>query len=73
MRRLEIPFLETDDVQQIDKLNKLMNGLKATAIDCNPWPAYQADAKAHFLMAHNGDAILLKYVIACLLYTSRCV
>lgn len=64
VRRLEIPFLETDEVQQIDKLNHLMDGLKATAIDCNPWPAYHADAKANFLMAHNGESILLKYVIA---------
>ncbi|SOD13300.1 carbohydrate-binding family 9-like protein [Pedobacter xixiisoli] len=64
MRRLEIPFLETDDVQEMDKLNQLMVGLKAIAIDCNPWPAYQADAKANFLMAHNGDAILLKYIVA---------
>ena len=64
VRRLEIPFLETDEIQQIDKLNHLMDGLQATAIDCNPWPAFQADAKANFLMAHNGEAILLKYVIA---------
>lgn len=64
VRRLEIPFLETEDVQQIDKLNRLMDGLQAADIDSSPWPAYQADVKAHFLMAHNGEAILLKYVIA---------
>lgn len=63
MRRLEIPFLATDDVREIDKLNHLMDGLRAANIDCNPWPAYQADAEAKFLMAHNREAILLKYVI----------
>lgn len=64
VRRLEIPFLETDDVKEIDKLNQLMDGLSAVPIDCNPWPIYQANAEAKFLMAHNGEAILLKYVIA---------
>ncbi len=64
MRRLEIPFLDTHNLKEIDKLNQLMDSLQAVAIDCNPWPAYQADAQAEFLMAHNGDAILLKYVIS---------
>ncbi len=64
MRRLEIPFLETHNLKEIDKLNQLMDGLQAAAIDCNPWPVYQADAQAKFVMAHNGDAILLKYVIS---------
>lgn len=64
MRRLEIPFIQTDDLQNIAQLNHLMDGLTATAIDCNPWPIYQASAKAKFLMAHNGDAIFLKYIVA---------
>jgi len=62
--RLEIPFLDTHNLKEIDKLNQLMDGLQAVAIDCNPWPAYQTNAQAKFLMAHNGDAILLKYVIS---------
>ncbi|RWU10588.1 carbohydrate-binding family 9-like protein [Pedobacter chitinilyticus] len=64
MRRLEIPFLDTHNLKEIDKFNQLMDGLQAAAIDCNPWPAYQADAQAKFLIAHNGDAILLKYIIS---------
>ena len=64
MRRLEIPFLDTHNLKEIDKLNQLMDSLQAATIDRNPWPAYQADAQAKFLMAHNGDAILLKYVVS---------
>ena len=64
MRRLEIPFLDTGEINEIDKLNQLMDDLKAEPINCNPWPLYQANVKAKFIMAHNSDTILLKYVIA---------
>lgn len=64
VRRLEIPFLETKDTQKVDELNQLMDRLQAVPIDCNPWPAYQANVQAKFMMAHNGQAILLKYIIA---------
>ncbi|WP_343532569.1 carbohydrate-binding family 9-like protein [Pedobacter sp.] len=64
MRRLEIPFLETKDTQKVDKLNQLMDRLPAVPIDCNPWPVYQANVQAKFAMAHNGQAILLKYIVA---------
>ena len=64
MRRLEIPFLDTANVEQIDQLNQMMDSFPSVAIDCNPWPAYQANAEAKFLMAHNGEAILLKYIVS---------
>jgi len=63
VRRLEIPFLETKDTQKVDKLNQLMDRLPVIPIDCNPWPAYQANVQAKFTMAHNGQAILLKYIV----------
>lgn len=64
MRRLEIPFIDTNGLQEIEQISQLMGGLKTTPIDCNPWPVYQANADAKFSMAHNGQSILLKYIIA---------
>lgn len=64
MRRLEIPFLDTAKIKEVDKLNQLMDGLQAVAIDCKPWPTYQVNADAKFLMAHNSQSILLKYIIS---------
>lgn len=63
MRRLEIPFLETGGVLEVEQISQLMEGLMAVPIDCNPWPAYQANAEAKFSMAHNGETILLKYKV----------
>ena len=64
VRRLEIPFIDTNGLKEIEQISQLMGGLKTTPIDCNPWPVYQANADAKFSMAHNGQSILLKYIIA---------
>lgn len=64
MRRLKIPFLITEGIKEVGQISQLMDGLKTTSLDCNPWPAYKANVDAKFVMAHNGQSILLKYMIA---------
>jgi hypothetical protein len=64
VRKLEIPFLNTGDVQDIAQINQMMDAVEPSNIDRNPWPLYQANVQAKFLMAHNGSAIFLKYVVA---------
>lgn len=63
MRRLTIPFLK-NNTYKADEINLLMDSLEAAPIDRNPWPSYLANTEAKFIMAHNGESILLKYIIA---------
>jgi len=63
VNKLEIPYIKTSDFSTADELMLAVKQLQNLPISYSPWPEFKSDAKANFIIAHNTDAIILKYQI----------
>ena len=63
MEKLEIPFIAIPGIPVPDDIISYFNELCPIAINNNPWPQNSHSVKANYSIAHNGNAIFLKYHI----------
>lgn len=63
LNKLEIPYLNISEITEVDELINKLEQFKSTPIACNPWPEFVSETKAEFIMAHDKNAILLRYKI----------
>lgn len=63
MRKLEIPYIAVSGVPSPEDIIPYLDQLVAMPIANNPWPKYKNDVKAKYTIAHNGNAIFLKFNI----------
>lgn len=63
MKTINIPYIESGEFRDTNLLMAKMEILNQEPISCEPWPAFSTDTKVEFSIAHNGNAILLKYKI----------
>ncbi|PST82682.1 hypothetical protein C7T94_08455 [Pedobacter yulinensis] len=63
MNQLKIPYISTSDFNTPDTLLHAMQQLERQQIAINPWPEFTSDTRADFFIAHNTQAILLKYQV----------
>ena len=63
MKKLKIPYINIAHIRDPDKMFIEMETLQSLPISCNPWPEFSTETKAEFVIAHNGNSILLKYKI----------
>ena len=61
MEKLEIPFSTVPGIPSPEDVISYLKELQPIAIDKNPWPQYSHSVKASYSIAHNGNAIFLKY------------
>ena len=64
MKKLFVPFIDqqTADIDA-EKVASLMTLLPIHLIDHQAWPQFKTDLQAGFRIAHNNDAILLRYEV----------
>ncbi|MBK1440888.1 hypothetical protein JHJ32_12885 [Parapedobacter sp. ISTM3] len=63
MKRLIVPFIPVAGVPSPREVMPLLETVQKTPIDVNPWPHFVHDVEANVTIAHNGNAIFLKYDI----------
>lgn len=61
MKTIDVPFME--GVEDLPSFSTLLADFPLHKIDNSPWPKFKSTAKANFAIAHNGNAILLKYEV----------
>lgn len=60
---LEIPYINLPGIPYPGDAVPYLNNLSPIGIQTNPWPHYNNSVNANFSIAHNGNAILLKYAV----------
>ncbi|TKB99204.1 carbohydrate-binding family 9-like protein [Pedobacter cryophilus] len=63
MEKLQIPFIEIAGIPSSNDVALCLNQLHPIEIGHNPWPQFSNSVKANYTIAHNGNAIFLKYQI----------
>ncbi|HTN19690.1 MAG TPA: carbohydrate-binding family 9-like protein [Pelobium sp.] len=61
--KLAIPFLGIPGIPSPEDVATYMNRFEPILIQSNPWPNFKHFVKANYTIAHNGNAIFLKYVV----------
>jgi hypothetical protein len=64
VNKLKIPYVNRTHTKTADELMKQMEAFENLPISCNPWPEFVSDTEASFIIAHDKNAILLKYKIS---------
>ena len=64
MKNLLIPVLdELNTNSGMEEVSALLSNLPINNINFQPWPIYKSNCQANFAIAHNGEAIFLKYEV----------
>ncbi len=65
MKKLFIPLTnEVNTNSDMEEVASLLNTLPKNQIEYQPWPNQKNNCQTSFNIAHNGEAILLKYEVA---------
>lgn len=64
MKQLEVPFIGLPGIPGPATVSPLLDQLQAMPLSCNPWPEYKHKVQASFVIAHNNNALLLKYYVS---------
>lgn len=63
MQILKVPRMALQGDVSLPKISAVLDKLDTIPIDCNPWPEFGHNVAAGFSIAHNSEAILLKYYV----------
>ncbi len=64
MKKLNVPFIPVPGMPSAREATTLLGAVDAVRIDVNSWPHYTHDVEASVTVAHNGEAIFLKYDVS---------
>jgi Carbohydrate-binding family 9 len=65
MKQLHVPFFAVPGPREdLAAVSAFLDTCPFHPIDARPWPAWPATVRARFALAHNGDSLFLKFVVA---------
>lgn len=65
MKQLDVPYLKLPgNSDQLSESSELLDALSPEKIDVVPWPGHPYQPEVSFAVAHNVEAIFLKYYVS---------
>lgn len=61
--KLDVPFIDIPGVPSPEDVTTYFDGFEPMRIESNPWPNFKHSVKANYTIAHNGNAIFIRYVV----------